>query len=431
MKDTPLTTRHSFLKTVASASVALVGSSALVGAFRPTLAAAVHSRSAGANDRIRIGLIGCGNRGIGNHLAGIKQHAEAANVEVVAVCDPWRIAREKAGADVKEFFGREPKLCRNYEELLAQPNLDAVMISSPDHVHTMHLEAAARAGKHAYVEKPMGIGMADLVRACDAVKESGIIVQVGTQQRSEPGIVGCHELLKTGILGQISRVEQVRNTPRPYWYNYLKSDVRKEDLDWAEFTQGRTTRGFDPIMYSGWYGFYEFSQGPVPQFGSHFIDLAHYIVGLNIPETCVCLGGTYTWKDEHGFTSPDQVQATWHYPEGTMVSYSTNFGNSTGNGTQIYGYNGTLNVDRRREPVFGALGGIKRDGSIRGENIVKGIERPDHILDWLQCLRTGATPHAPLEAGYRHAVATIMAMMSYETGHRMRYDATTRSIQSG
>lgn len=424
MNNTSLTTRRDFLITTAGVAAAL-------GTARPSLAAATRKRSFGANDRIRIGLIGCGNRGIGFHLAGIKQHAAAANVEVVAVCDPWRIAREKAVAAVKEFSGQSPKLCRNYVELLAQPNLDAVMIASPDHVHTLHLEAAARAGKHAYVEKPMGIGMAELVRACDAVKEAGIIVQVGTQQRSEGGIVGCHALLKTGILGPISRIEQVRNQTQPYWFNYPKQDVRKEDLDWVEFTQGRTTRSFDPSLFLGWYGYYEFSQGPVPQFGSHFIDLAHYMTGLNIPETCACLGGIYTWKDERAFTAPDQVQAVWHYPEGTMVSYSTNFGNSAGNGTRIYGRNGTLRVDRRGEPVYSAEGGLKRDGTIRGENIVPAIARPDHVLDWLQCLRTGATPHAPIDAGYRHAVATIMATMSYETGRRMRYDAVNRSISPG
>jgi len=425
MKNAPLTTRRDFLLTATGVTAALVGTA------RPSMAAVTRARSVGANDRIRIGLIGCGNRGIGTHLAGIKQFAEATNVEVIAVCDPWRIAREKAGATVKEFSGRNPKQCRNYAEVLSQPNLDAVMIASPDHVHTLHLEAAARSGKHAYVEKPLGIDLAELVRACDAVKESGIIVQVGTQQRSEAGIVGAHELLKTGILGPVSRVEQVRNGTMPYWYNYLKPDVRKEDLDWAEFTQGRTTRSFDPILYSGWYGHYEFSQGPVAQWGSHFIDLVHYITGLHLPQTCVCLGGVYTWKDEHGFTTPDQMQAVWHYPEGTMVNYSTNFGNSAGNGTRILGRNGTLRLDRRGEPVYSAEGGLKRDGSIRGENVVKPIERPAHILDWLQCLRTGATPHAPIEAGYQHAVASIMAAMSYESGRRMRYDAAKRSISAG
>lgn len=414
-------TRRSFIYTTAGTALVLGGRTA-------SSAASTRVRSVGANDRIRIGVIGCGNRGIGTHIAGIHQHSAASNAEVVAVCDPWRIAREQAATTVKEHTGRKPQECRNYTELLALPNLDAVTIASPDHVHTLHLEAAARAGKHAYAEKPLGIDMAGLVRAVDAVKQAGVIVQVGTQQRSLPDSIGCREVVASGVLGKITRVEQVRNGVRPYWYNYLKPDVRKDDLDWAEFTSGRTTRGFDPLFYSGWYGHNEFSQGPVPQWGSHFIDLVHYVAGLSIPESCVCLGGVYTWKDQHGFTAPDQVHALWHYSEGAMVSYATNFGNSGGNYTRFYGSSGTLKMERRAEATITAEGGLKRDGSIRGETPVKAIERPDHMLDWLQCLRSGATPHAPIAAGYQHAVATIMAVMSLESGRRTRYDAAGRRI---
>jgi predicted dehydrogenase len=419
------TTRRHFLKTAA-------GVSAFAAATGPAVSAAVRARSPGASERIRIGLIGCGNRAMSYHLPGLQEHSAAANVEVVAVCDPWRIAREKTAAAVEKHFGRAPRKCRSYRELLSLPEVDAVMIGSPDHLHTLHLEAAARAGKHAYVEKPLGIDHDELVRACDAVKESGIIVQVGTQQRSEPIVAGCRELLRSGVLGPVSRVEQVRNSTKPYWYHYMKPDVRKEDLDWAEFTHGRTARKFDPILYSGWYGYYEFSQGPVAQWGSHYIDLVHFITGLSVPQSCVCLGGIYTWKDEHRFTAPDQMHALWHYPEGAMISYATNFGNSAGNSTRIFGQNGTLSLDRSQgEASYSAEGGLRRDGSIRGKNAVARIDRPAHILDWLQCLRSGGTPHAPIDAGYRHAVATIMAATSYETGRRVSYDSTRRAITAG
>src|SRR5678810_629802 len=95
-------------------------------------------------------------------------------------------------------------------------------------------------------------------------------------------------------------------------------------------------------LYSAWYGYWEFSQGPVPQWAVHFLDTAHFIAGLGIPESCVCLGGVYTWKDEHAFTAPDQVQALWQYPEGLMISYTTNFGNSAGDTIRYCGDKGTL-----------------------------------------------------------------------------------------
>jgi predicted dehydrogenase len=239
--------------------------------------------------------------------------------------------------------------------------------------------------------------------------------------------MGCRELLRSGKLGRLSRIEQVRNGDKPYWYEYLRPDVRSVDLDWKAFTKGRTKKPFDPILYSGWYGYWEFSQGPVPQWGVHFLDLVHFIAGLGMPDTCVCLGGVYTWKDEHRFTAPDQVQALWHYADGLMISYSTNFGNSAGNVTRFAGDKGLLRLDWSNA-TYTADGGINRDGSIRGENKVEPIAQTDHWVNWYRCLRDGKTPNAPLDSGYQHAVASIMATMSYETGRRARFDPAKRTI---
>lgn len=414
--------RRDFLKATGGAASVLLAAVPV----RATPAA----RTLGANDRIRIGIIGCGSRGIGTHLAAVHQHAQAANLDVVAVADPWRVAREQAAAKVKEWFGHEPKQCRTHRELLDLPEVDAVMIASCDHHHASQLEVAARSGRHVYVEKPVGIEMAALVRACDAVREAGVIVQCGTQLRSMAGLVGAQAVVAAGRLGRISRIEQVRNGDKPYWYPYLKPDVKKEDLDWDEFTGGRTKKPFDPILYSGWYGHYEFSQGPVPQWGVHFLDSVNFIADLGTPETCTCLAGTYSWKDEHAFTAPDQVHALWHYPKGVMVSYTTNFGNSSGNLTRILGDQGTLKLDNMGAPEFSAEGGVRRDGSIRGVVKVEPIERPDHFLDWFQCMRSGAKPHASIETGFQHSVASIMACLSHETGRRTRYDAATRTVSA-
>ncbi|MCX7819537.1 MAG: Gfo/Idh/MocA family oxidoreductase [Kiritimatiellae bacterium] len=401
---------------------------ALAAGLTRSLTAAERARSIGANDRIRIGLIGCGGRGVGAHMKAIRDHAQAANAAVVAVSDPWRVAAEKAAAQAGEWFGSPARVYRTWQELLGAEDLDAVMIASPDHAHAAQLEAAARARKHAYVEKPLANRMPELLRAVDAVRESGIIVQCGTQLRSMPGAVGARELMRSGKLGRASRAEQIRNAERPYWYGYLKKDVRREDVDWEQFLMGITGVEFDAVVYSAWYGIWRFSQGPVPQWGVHFLDTIHYILGLGLPETCVCLGGRYTWRDVPQFDVPDQVHALWHYPEGVMVSYTTNFGNGFGNTTRILTDRGVLKLDKGNAPIYTAEGGIHRDGSIRGENVVEPVERPDHFLDWLQCLRSGCTPHAPIEARYQHAVASIMATESYETGRRMRYDAQRRAI---
>ncbi|MCX7886189.1 MAG: Gfo/Idh/MocA family oxidoreductase, partial [Verrucomicrobiae bacterium] len=248
-----------------------------------TLTAAQWKRSIGANDRIRIALIGCGGRGRHALMTGVHKHDRAMNAEFVAVADPWRIAREEAAAMCKEWYGANVKQFVSYRDVLSMKDVDAVMIASPDHHHAMQLEAAARAGKHVYVEKPMARNMTELIRAVDAAKAAGIVVQVGTQIRSLPTSTGCRELWQSGILGKASRIEQCRNAERPYWYGYVRAhlpkgkEIRKEDIAWDEFLINAPKRPFDPEVFVGWYGYLDYSDGPVANLGCHFIDLMHYI----------------------------------------------------------------------------------------------------------------------------------------------------------
>ena len=411
--------RRKFLKTAAAGSATFA------------LSAASYSRVIGANDRISIAQIGCGSRGIGAHMGGVHAHQATQNFEITAVCDPWKLQQEAAAAKTKEWYGREARKFFSYRDIMALKDVDAVMIASCDHQHTIHLKAAAEAGKDAYVEKPLARRMDRLRDACDAVKKAGTVVQIGTQLRSYPTFTGCRELYKTGILGKIGRIEQCRNSWRPYWYGYVK-DVKEKDVDWQEFVMDRPVTRFDPVIYSGWYGYREFSDGAVPGLGSHFIDLVHYITGAEYPTSCVCTGGIYTWKDENNFTCPDHIHALWTYPEGFMVSYSTNFGNGSGNSFKIFGDAGVLDMVKWHAPVLTAEGANpNKKGPIRGVNPVEEVQRPDHFLDWLQCLRTRKTPNAPIEAGYQHSVACIMAMQSFDTGRRMVYDPLKREIHPG
>jgi predicted dehydrogenase len=416
--------RRSFLKTAALAT----GAAAVAPRF---LTAAERARSIGANSRIRIAQIGCGSRGRTAHMDGILKHVEKTNFDIVAVCDPWKKAREDANAMVQKHLKHDAKMCVSYREVLEMKDVDAVMIASPDFHHTTHLEAAAKAGKHIYVEKPLATEMDKLVRAYDAAKAAqaaGSVIQVGTQLRSLPGIVGARELLKTGILGKISRVDETRNSTPPYWYSYLGRDVKEQDVDWKEFLGDRSPRAFNARQYAAWYGYYEFCQGPVPQWGAHFLDLMHYVTDCGFPLECMCMGGSTYWNDENKFTVPDNVIATWMYPEGMMVTSSNNFANSAGNTRKFFGEKGTLAVDNWNVPTYSADGGPKRDGKIRGKVEVTPIERPDHFLNWLQCMRTGETPHASIDAGYQHAIAVLMAVISYDTGKKTKYDHKARKI---
>ena len=421
--ENPTLSRRRFIATATGVSLAALAPGVLT--------AAQQARVIGANDRIRIGVIGCGDRGQNAHMKTLQKHIQSMNIDIVGVCDPWRLARESANAKVKEWLGHDARQCVSYRDLLQVKDLDAVTIASCDHQHTAHLEAAARAGKHVYVEKPMAKSMDKLIQAYDAVKAAGVIVQVGTNMRSVPFNVGSRDFFQTGALGKPSRIEQCRNGEKPYWYHYLK-DVKKEDVDWDEFLMDAPKRPFDPGLYSGWYGYRDYSDGPVPGLASHFIDLVHFITGAKVPQSCVCLGGTFTWKDEHQFTCPDHVEALWIYPEGFLVAYSTDFGNGAGSRIRFACEKGCLNMEGVwSEATASPLGGPKRDGKIRGENKVKAVECPDHWLNWLQCIRSGKQPVAPIEAGFQHSVANLMAVQSFDTGKRMIYDPAKREIREG
>ena len=429
MNTTPAIPRRDFLKTSATLAAGLA-----LGAARP-LSAASQKRVMGANDRIRIAQIGCGSRGKDAHIkSGILPHVDATNFEIVALADPWRQHREETNALVKAQFGRDAKLFTSYRDVLALDDVDAVMIASPDFHHTTHLEAAAKAGKHIYIEKPLATEFDKLLRAYDAAKAAqsrGSIIQCGTQLRSLPGVTGARQIVQEGAIGKINRVDECRNGEKPYWYQYLEREQpTAADVDWKEFLGDSPKQPFDAKKISAWYGYYEFCQGPVPQWGAHFLDLMHYVTGCGIPESCVCLGGVTTWKDENKFTTPDNVIATWMYPEGFVVTSSNNFGNSAGNTRKFFGSKGTLAVDNWNAPTYSAEGGGKRDGKIRGKMDITPVERPDHFLNWLQCLRSGETPHASIDAGYQHAVAVLMAVMSYDTGKKTIYDPVKRAIRT-
>ncbi len=416
----PLTSRRNFLKTTALGTTAL------------GLTATSYGKVAGANERLSIGIIGCGSRGRGALMTGVNNHAKEQNIEITAVADPWRQQRERAAATCEQWYGRAARSFVSYRNVVDLDDVDAVMIGSCDHQHTLHMEAAAKAKKDIYCEKPLAMDFERLKTACDAVRENDLVFQAGTQVRSWPTSTACREFYKSGALGVVSRIEQHRNAPRPYWYGYLQ-DAHEQDVDWQEFLMDRPARPFRADLFTGWYGYRDFSDGPVPGLGSHFIDLVHFVTGATFPVSSLCQGGTHTWIDQHEFTCPDHVQATWIYPEGFMVSYTTNFGNGYGNRLCFYGDQGLLNLSPWNRPAVSSAGtGAGKESSLPAEEEpLEPIPTPDHFLDWLQCLRSRRACNASIDAGYQHAVAVIMAMKAFDTGQRHVYDAEARTMQPG
>ena len=224
-------------------AVVAAGSAALSNA------ALSYSRIAGANDRISLGHIGIGSRG--RELDGIVAVLkDSKNAEVTAVCDLWTHNLERAAAANQKYFGKAPRALQHPHELLALKDVDAVMISTPEHSHSPLLKMTVEAGKDAYCEKPMGNILEEVKAARDAVAARNLIVQVGTQHRSESYQIAVRDLIRSGVLGEVTKYEIEWNYHGPRWRGRPEVKmIREQDTDWRSWLMTKPLRPFDPQLY--------------------------------------------------------------------------------------------------------------------------------------------------------------------------------------
>jgi len=423
----------------------LTQSALAAGGISLTSSALSYGRITGANDRIAICHIGTGSRG--EDLSGIvSKLSKDKNVEMVAVCDLWKLNREKAAVTNAKYYGRTPRSFAYYEEALALQEIDAVIISTPDHSHSPLLRAAVEAGKDCYVEKPMGNVLADAKTARDAALKSKQIVQVGTQHRSEPYPRAAHDLIQTGVLGEVSKVEIVWNYHGPRWRDRDETKLlREEDTDWRKWLLSKPYRPFDPKVYCEFRLYKEYSGGIADQWMSHGIDLVHWFMDDNFPRSVVAHGGIFAWPD--GRENPDTFEALLEYPKGFLVSYSTSFGNDSPSFTRYMGKKATLNnIGGEGSPRYQLVeekGNHEDNSDIDRERTVKDVLLPgtkelppmgiddltlEHMTNWIDCMRSRQQPHCTVREGFSHSVACIMAAQSYWAGKKLYWDAKSEII---
>jgi predicted dehydrogenase len=404
-----------------------------------------YSRVVGANDRISLCHIGTGSRG-GDLELILSQLKTSHNVEITAVCDLWRLNREKAVAKNTQYYGRAPRALQYFEEALGANDIDAVLISTPEHSHSPILKMAAEAGKDAYVEKPMGNVLEEAKAARDTVLQSNRIVQVGTQHRSEPYPIAAHDLVQSGTLGDISKVEIVWNYHGPRWRGRPETKlIREEDTDWRKWLLTKPYRPFDPKVYCEFRLYKEFSSGIPDQWMSHAIDLVHWFMNDHFPKSVVAHGGVFAWHD--GRENADTFQALLEYPKGFLVSYSTSFGNDAAGFTRYMGKNATLiNVGGEGSPRYQVIeekGTHEDDADIDTKRAAKYVLLPGeskippmgiddltlgHMANWLECIRSRQQPHCTVHNGFAHSVACMMAARSYWSGTKQYWDAAKEEI---
>ncbi len=411
-----------------------------------------YSKILGANDRVRVACVGFSDRHRASHVPPFKALAKGMNFEMVALSDLWNRRRDEGKAFLEKELGGTIQTYRNNEELYSAKGIDAVFISTADFQHALHTIEAVKAGCDTYTEKPLAETMEDARAVLKAVKDSGKIVQIGSQRRSGENYWAAEEFIKSGKFGDIKMVELMWNVNQPGRWRRpeLTSILKESDIDWKRFLMNRPADTFDPRKYLEYRLFWPYSSGIPGQWMSHQIDTVHWFTGLKHPNSVVANGGIYQWND--GRKNADTMTVVMDYGQGTkgfQVQFTSRFSNSAGGTKEIYYSNGgELNLDtntispngglREREAkAMGLQANLLPTMKIEGAKVATDADTGgdiltfNHVKNWMECVRSRKTPNAPIEAGYQHSIATIMSNAAYRTGQRVTFDEKTQEVMAG
>ncbi len=420
-----------------------------------SMSAASYRRIMGANDRVRVGVVGFSNRAKSSLLPAFQMYAGDLNFEIVSVCDIWNRRRDEGAAFMKDSFGKKVATSVNTDDLYERVKPDAVIISTADFQHALMTADAVWAGCDVYVEKPFAETMADARIALKAVNETGKIVQVGSQRRSGPNYHAANDYIRSGRFGNITMVEMTWNVNQPGRWRLpeLVASIKKEDTDWERFLMNRPHEDWDPRKYLEYRLFWPYSSGIPGQWMAHQIDTVHWFSGLPHPRSVAANGGIYMWKD--GRRNFDTMTAVFDYgpldnPEnGFQVVYSSRQHNSAGGVKEWYFSNGgKLDLESNKvtpegglEPFFASAMGM--EPFLLEEYKLPGFEASTeanmgadpltnaHMHNWMSCVRSRQTPNAPAQAGYNHSIANIMCTAALRTGYRSTFDEATQEVLAG
>ena len=419
--------------------------------------ASSYSRVLGANGRVRVAVVGPGDRARDALIPAFLRLSGELNFDVVAVCDIWNQRREEGAAFVAKHTGAEaPLQVRNTEELYSMKGIDAVIIATADFQHAYHCMEAVRAGKDVYVEKPFANIMSDARDALKLVSSSKQIVQVGTQRRSTPSYMRANEFINSGKFGEIVMAEMTWNVNQPGRWRRpsVVPKLREADTDWKRFLINRPEEPFDPRKYCEFRLFWPYSSGIPDQWMVHQIDTVHWFTGLNHPTSVAANGGIYLWRD--GRKNFDTMTAVFDYGnaagggKGFQVVYSSRQTNSAGGVKELYFSNGgTLNLDTNKISSDGGLSeGMAKamdmkpfllpesslaSGSGMETSAYTGVDASTaaHMRNWMECVRSRKAPNADIHAAYNHSVALCMTIAALHTGKRVTFDEARQEVVAG
>jgi predicted dehydrogenase len=399
-------TRRDFLKKTAAASAAFL---------TPKLA----SGALGASDRIRVAMIGVGSRG--QEL--LKQIVAVPGTEVVAVADVYtrRFDEAKRIAPGVQTFG-------DYRRVLDMKDVDGVIVASPLHIHARHFVDTVAAGKDLYAEKTMTWSIPEAEKFLESAHNSDRVIQIGLQHQTGGPFADAKKWMGDSIVGKVTQVDSwmSRNTPhgQGQWVRQPAADCTAQNVNWQAFLNGRPDKGFDAYRFMNWRLYWMFSGGNITENMIHQIAWIMSLLDLPLPSAAYMSGGVFSEKD--GREVPDTIAVTLDFPNDLVVTWQSTFSNRRyGLGQKILGSDGTI------EYIAGATDMVSGESEEQVHYYPEKVNRPDgatltgnsptpsHMANWIDCIRNRKTPNAPVELGYRSAVAAHMANLSYRKKSRV------------
>ena len=384
-------------------------------------ASVVGARALGANSRLGIGVIGSGGRG----RLLTSYFKEVPNVEMRGVCDVYEVNLQKG----IEAAGPNAKAYHDYHDMLASRGIDAVIVATPDHWHAQMTIDAVRAGKDVYVEKPMCHKIDEGFAVIKAVRETGRIVQVGTQRRSYDIFLEAKKVMESGAVGEVKLVNS-------WWYNTspARAGRRPEGkLDWERWLGSAPKRPLDWLRFSNWYYFWDYSGGLMIGQAAHIIDAIHWFMNSREPLAVTCAGGK---PHIEGVEVPETTCMVVEYPEDYIAVFTLGYRamRYPGAHDQMKQFNGSkarFDVSRESWALYPQSNDLDPKPSMEKKQY-GSFERAarQHVANFLDCVRTRQEPNCTVEAGHAANLVMCMAMDALRAGRRLKWNSAARKVES-
>ncbi|MGD0225288.1 MAG: Gfo/Idh/MocA family oxidoreductase [Terriglobia bacterium] len=410
-------TRRKFLKDSAFTGAGLAAYSGISFITDP-------ARGFGANDRIRFGLIGCGDRGQEDLQAALA----CPNVECVALADVYTRRLDELQRIVP---GAKPY--RDFRRILDDKSIDAVVIVTPQHQHVLNFVPAIQAGKDVYQEKTMASSTDHARRMRKAFEGSGRVVQVGIQSVTAEVFDLVKSLNTPENMGEITALHthMYRNAPYGGWKRPIPADCDLQHVDWKGFEGEAPPHDWDPNRYINWRFFWDYDGSNVFENMVHQVGFWYKVLGLKIPRGVMMNGGNYLSPD---MEMPDTIDVSMDQPENLLFTWNCGFGNRHYKAEDdfLLGNKGTIFRGRYKveytpeDRPRGSAGKVPESRILSAQGKSDGTN--EHFQNFFDCVRSRKEPNCPFELGYRSAIACQMAIRSYHEGRKVHWDAENEEI---